>query len=320
MFVVAAAALAFPAQGQLPAPQEWAQMTGAAGVIEQMREVPVSVPAVPAPAAFYPARDDVLPGRRIVAFYGIPGAARSGPAHELSAEMLGRLRRQADEYRKLDSATPVLEGIDLVANVADRIAGGKGTYSHNLPSATVGEYVEFCAGHGLLLFLDLELGRDNIRNVLPSFLPILRRYPFVHLALDPEWAFPSGAGIPGRDYGSLPAADFNYAIDELAQIPGPRKILLIHQFRDSVLSSPEDKQAIDRRNPRVSVVLHVDSVGNFAAGAAAKRVQYAKWVGREWTELGGFKIFYDLERSFHPFTAAEVLKLNPAPLVVTYGN
>ena len=317
-------ALAFPAAAAAEGFEDWARPVEADAVIKEMRETqsrPAPAPA-PAPyAAFDPAEGAILPNHRIVAFYGIPRARRAGPAYEPTDDMLAKLHKQADEYRKLDPATPVVEGIDLVVNVADGIPGAKSAYSHDLSAATMSEYLDFCQEHDLVLFLDLELGRARLRDVLPRFLPLLQAYPLVHLAIDPEWSFPAGTGVPGTNVGSISADDINYAIRTLAAIPAryriPRKILVVHQYRASVLPS---KESIDRSNPDVSVVLHVDSVGGFAGASGLKKKEYAQWVGREWSPLAGFKLFYDIEKPFHMMTPEEVLALKPAPLVVTYGN
>lgn len=320
-----AAILLLSAAARARAAEPWLPAAPVQELVDEMRAVPrpptpALAPAPPSAAPFDPARDEVLPAHRVVAFYGIPRARRAGPAFELGGAMLRRLRAQADEYRRLDPATPVLEGIDLVVNVADGIPGPRALYSHDLGAATLGAYVEFCRENGLLLFLDLELGRARVRDVLPRYLPLLAREPFVHLALDPEWAFASGGGVPGVNVGSLSAEDVNDAIAALARLRrpgGPRKVLLVHQFRDSVLPS---KRRIEREAADVSVVLHVDSVGGFEGGSRLKRQEYARWVGREWDGPAGFKLFYDIERPYGMMSPAEVLALDPAPLVVTYGN
>lgn len=325
--VLILAALGAGRAGAAPAaPLDWAQTENAAALLSAARARPLDEDAPTkakdaADLAFDPDKDAVLPYKRVVAFYGIPHAAGTGPAYELNAAMLKKLQDQAAVYRQLDPATPVVMGIDVVVNVADGRPGPNARYDHDIGPTAVDAYVQFCAANDLLLFLDLELGRSSVRQVLPTYLPYLRKYPFVHLALDPEWSFPPGSGVPGYNYGALPAYDVNYVIDELAKVPEsarvPRKILILHKFRDSVLPG---QGLIDRANPRVSVVLHVDSVGKFAGGDSAKKQQYAQWVGREWTDLGGFKLFYDLERPFHLMTPQEVLALRPAPLVVTYGD
>ena len=115
------------------------------------------------PQAFDPAEGAVLPNRRVVAFYGVPGAAQTGPAATLDADVLERLRAQGAEYEKLDPAHPVALGIDLVASVPDSDPGPGGTYSHRIDNATMDRYVEFCRTNGLLLFLDLSFGWSDAR-------------------------------------------------------------------------------------------------------------------------------------------------------------
>ncbi len=282
--------------------------------------VATSTPS-PTPTPFDPNVGAALPNNRIVAFYGIPGAPVAGPAYAPTSAMLTQLQAQAAVYATLDPSHPVLLGLDLVVNVADGFPGPNGTYDHDVDAATVQSYITFCQQNNVLLFLDLELGRAQIRNVLPTYLPYLEQYSFVHLALDPEWAFPAHSGIPGYNVGFMEPGDINWVIDQLAAIPMqyhvPRKVLILHQFRDIVLPN---KSQIDKTSPDVSVVLHVDSVGNYNGGVVDKKMQYQQWVQQQWTNLGGFKLFYKLEAPYHLMTPQEVLAMQPPPLVITYGN
>lgn len=284
--------------------------------------VPPAPTSTPSPTPTYnPLVGAVFPGHRIVAFYGIPGAQVAGPAYQASDAMLAKLTTQAQAYQAADPHTPIMMGIDLVVNVADGQPGPNGTYSHDVDPSIVQQYIAFCQQHNLLLFLDLELGRAQIRNVLPTYLPYLQQNAFVHLALDPEWAFPANSGLPGYNVGSMSASDINWVIDQLGAIPPtyhvPEKVLIIHQFRDIVLTN---KALIQKDSALVSVVLHVDSVGNYNGAVNDKKTEYAKWVQQEWTGLGGFKLFYNLETPYHLMAPTEVLALTPPPLVITYGN
>jgi hypothetical protein len=284
--------------------------------------IPTSTPTItPSPTPFDPNVGAPLPNNRVVAYYGIPGAEPSGPAFELTTAMLARLKQTGNAYAALDPTHPVQLGIDLVANVADGFPGPSGTYDHNVDNATIQQYIDFCQQNNLLLFFDLEFGRAPIQATVKSFLPYLERYPFAELALDPEWAFPPyNPGIPGVNVGSLSATDINAIIGQMAAIPMqyhvPRKVLVIHEFRPEVLIHKEQIKA----DPLVSIVLHVDSVGDFPGASAEKIQQYAEWVKQQPIQYGGFKLFYNLETPYHLMTPKEVMALDPPPLVITYGN
>ncbi len=302
------------------------------------KQVVTTTPSSPSPSPpFDPDDNAILPQRRVVAFYAIPGAQPAGPAWKVDEQVLARLRAQGAEYERLDPAHPVALGIDLVASVPDRVPGPSGTYSHHLDPATLDRYVEFCRTNGLLLFLDLNIGWASPMAEFEFVRPYLT-LPFVHLAVDPEWMFPRHDGIPGVHLSNVRAADLNPLITALAEIPVrhrvPRKIMILHQYRPDGddLADPYDRGAAeiaDKRNlvadPRVDTVVHVDSVGGWPGDIELKTSQYTDWVSRDMARFGnfrygGFKIFYQLESRNRLMTPAEVLALQPAPMVVTYGN
>jgi len=291
----------------------------------------------PTPTPFDPNLGAVLPAHRVVAFYAIPDAEATGPAYELNSAMLQRLRAQGLEYQRLDPAHPVQPGIDLVASVPDGYPGPSGNYSHHLDPDTIQSYIDFCQQNGLLLFLDLNIGQAPVMSEVNFFLPYLERYAFVDLAIDPEWMFPRRDGIPGINLSNVRASDLNPVIEALAQLPMkyhvPRKILLIHQYRSDgdTLKDPYDAgqaEIADKRNllsdPRVDVVIHIDSVGGYSGDQVDKTWQYNNWVGKDMQmyhnfRYGGFKMFYHIEAKTL-MTPQEVLALKPPPLIVTYGN
>ena len=130
----------------------------------------------------------------------------------------------------------------------------------------------------------------------------------------------------------------NPIIEAIAAIPMkdhvPRKILIIHQYRPDGdgLKNPNDAgqaEIADKRDllydPRVDVVIHVDSVGGYRGDIRDKTFQYNEWVRQDMGKYhnflyGGFKLFYQHEAKVRLMTPKEVLSLKPAPMVVTYGN
>ncbi|BCL80695.1 hypothetical protein ccbrp13_31600 [Ktedonobacteria bacterium brp13] len=292
----------------------------------------------PTPVPFNPTIGAVLPTHRIVAFYAIPGAEATGPAYQLSSDMLGQLNTQADAYQKLDPSHPVDAGIDLVVSVPDSIPGPESYYSHHVDASTIQQYIDFCQQHNLLLFLDLNFGQAPIMQEVHFFLPYLEKYSFVEMAIDPEWMFPNKNGIPGVDLSNVTAAELNPIIEAVAAIPMkyhvPRKALIIHQYRGNGdglenSTSPGTAEIADKRDiisdPRVDVVIHIDSVGNYPGGSADKIAQYENWCRGDMHKYKnfqycGFKLFYNLEAPFGLMTPQQVLALSPSPMVITYGN
>ena len=150
--------------------------------------------------------------------------------------------------------------------------------------------------------------------------------------------FPRHDGIPGINLSNVRASDLNPIISALASIPMqyhvPRKILIIHQYRrdGDTLANPYDAgqaEIADKRNiiydPRVDVVIHIDSVGGYPGDHDDKIQQYTQWVQQDMHKYqnflyGGFKLFYKIEAKTSLMTPKEVLSLVPPPMVVTYGN
>lgn len=291
----------------------------------------------PSPSPFDPAVGAPLPTDRIVAYYAVPGAEATGPAWRLSEAMYRRLARQGAEYEKLDPAHPVKLGIDLVVSVPDRNPGPHGYYSHHVDSATVRQYMDFCQRHHLLLFLDLDFGRAPVMHELAAYLPYLR-HDYVQLAVDPEWMFPRGNGVPGVTLSNVRASDLNPIIDAVAAVSAryhvPRKVLMIHQYRSDGdgLSDPYDRHAAeiaDKRHLRdsdeVDVVIACDGVGGWPGDHQAKTSEYRHWVADDMHHYrnfryGGFKLFYNIEARTGVMTPRQVMSLKPAPMVITYGN
>jgi hypothetical protein len=252
--------------------------------------------------------------------------------------MLAALRRQGAAYEQLDPAHPVQLGIDLVVSVPDAYPGPNNYYSHHVDAQTIQAYIDFCSQHNLILFLDLNIGLAPIMSEVTFFLPYLEKYTFVHMAIDPEWMFPRHNGIPGINLSNVRASDLNPIIEAVAAIPMqyhvPRKILIIHQYRPDGdgLADPYDAaqaEIADKGDlifdPRVDVVIHVDSVGGYFGDIQDKRSQYHEWVEQDMKKYGnflygGFKLFYQHESKTRLMTPKEVLSLDPPPMVITYGN
>ena len=302
------------------------------------RAVATSTPTPTPTPIFDPDQGAVLPTHRVVAFYAVPFAEPTGPGYEPTDTMLAALRQQGAAYEQLDPKHPVQLGIDLVVSVPDGFPGPQNSYSHHVDAGTIQSYIDFCSKNDLLLFLDLNFGLSPIMDEVKFFLPYLEKYAFVHMAIDPEWMFPRHNGIPGIHLSNVRASDLNPIIEAVAAIPMqyhvPRKILIIHQYRPDGdgLKDPYDAgqaEIADKRNllfdPRVDVVIHVDSVGGYAGDIQDKRLQYSHWVQQDMEKYdnflyGGFKLFYQHEAEIRLMTPKEVLSLDPPPMVVTYGN
>jgi hypothetical protein len=257
----------------------------------------------------------ILPGKRIVAFYGNPLSKRMGILGELPPDdMLRQLDKEVAAWQKADPSTPVQPALHLIAVVAQGSPGRDRKYRQRADSALIERVYGWARSRNALLFLDVQLGRSTLQAELPRLVPFLRR-PDVHLGLDPEFAV-GDSGTPGRRIGRLDAADVNQAIDLLAAIVSadslPPKVLVVHRFTRDMLDH-SDRIHVD---PRVQVVIDMDGWGP----PWMKRESYRRYVARYPVEYTGFKLFYrnDTKAGDRLMTPAQVLALYPRPLYIQY--
>jgi hypothetical protein len=276
--------------------------------------VPPSTPvpaeeAPPPPPRVPPA--PLLPTHRIVAYYGHPGSKRMGILGELPPEkMLARLREQVKAWEKADPSTPVLPALDLIVTVAQPLPGKDGRYRARTSREIVAKVSDWADRCDCLLFLDIQVGRSNVREEIEPLLPLLRQ-PRVHLALDPEFSM-SQDRVPGTVIGSMDAESINYAIETLGRIVReenlPPKVLVVHRFTRKMVTGA-DRLASD---PGVQLVLDMDGFG----APPLKRATYNQYVANAGVPITGFKLFYHQDQPL--MTEADVLALSPIPFFILY--
>ena len=294
------------------------------------RYVPTAT-ATQTPVPFDPGTDAPLPNNRLILDYGIylSQIDHNGPASIYPFTFLPHLQELGKEYTAADPKHPAMLGLDLVVNVADSCQDGVVTLcDHDIQPNQLQAYIDYCQQNNLLLFLDFQFGRANVRDVVTHYLPYLTRYPFVELAIDMEFHFYSSSyGIPSYDVGNVTGEDINWVINQLAAIPVayhvPRKALILHQFRDGTFIH----ESVVKPSPLVSVVIHTDGFGP----PSEKIDGYTKYVTDSPISpiYGGFKLFtnyascpmtspgcsWDLPQ----WTPTDIVtKLNPAPLIISY--
>lgn len=273
---------------------------------------PIPVWPVGGPA---PLPGSVLPGKRIVAYYGNPFSKRMGALGEYPKdEMLARLDRELAAWRKADPSTPVQPALHLITTVAQGDSGKDGKYRLRHGDALTERVYGWATERNALLFLDVQVGLSTIRDELPRLERWLSR-PDVHLGLDPEFAMHNGVR-PGKKIGSLDAAEINWAIDWLAKLVTaknlPPKVLVVHRFTQPMLTNARNI----KRDPRVQVVIHMDGWGP----PSLKRDSYAAYIYAEPVQFAGFKLFYknDLRNGSTLMTPRDLLRLTPQPLYIQY--
>jgi hypothetical protein len=272
----------------------------------------------PADSALWPVKThpplpgSLLPEHRIVAFYGNPLSKRMGILGELPAEeMLPRLEKVAREWAAADSGQKVLPALHLIATVAQGYPGPARKYRLQMPDTLIRRVAGWAEERGWLLFLDIQVGVSNVEDELRVLVPYLK-YPYIHLALDPEFAMKDGKR-PGTDWmGRMDASEVNHAVEVLAQIVEkhqlPPKVLVVHRFTRNMLTNASQI----RLDPRVQVVIDMDGWGT----PGSKMGAYRWFVVRHPVQFTGFKLFYKNDKPM--MTPEQVLELYPKPLYIQY--
>jgi len=296
---------------QRPKPKTVAEGATSAGARALLgKPTPVWPVAGPAPLP-----GSILPGKRIIAYYGNPLSKRMGVLGEYPKdEMLAKLATEVAAWKRADPATPVQPALHLIAVVAQGDSGRDGKFRLRMTDSLIERTHRWAKEKNALLFLDVQVGKSTIQAELPRLDAFLLR-PDVHFGMDPEFSMKDGTK-PGKKIGTFDASDVNWVIDHLAKLVTkhtlPPKVLVIHRFTKKMLTNT-DKIKLD---PRVQVVIHMDGWGP----ASLKRDSYAAYVYAEPVQFTGFKLFYknDLKKGGPLMTPTQLLGLTPKPLYIQY--
>ena len=253
----------------------------------------------------------LLPDSQIVSYYGSPYTPDMGLLGTGDPETVAALvERHAAVYDELNGPTRVIPALHLVYAVAQPDPTTNGRYLQYANGDDVRRYIEVTQERGMLLFLDLQIGRSSVDAELARVLPYLRE-PNVHLALDPEFALASPE-VPGEAIGSIDSADIDEAqavLQRLVEREGlPAKLLIVHQFLDGMVRDGETIQ----RYPGVELIVDMDGFGP----AEIKKVKYERYASRSYATHAGIKLFMQHDPDL--MSEADVLSLQPTPAVVIY--
>ena len=258
------------------------------------------------------AQPSLFEGAQIVSFYGYPGIPVMGalgvyPPERVADEVV----RVAAEYDALNGERGVVPALHLIVAVAQPRPGSDGSYLSRIPDDLLATYVELARQRGLLLFLDVQVGWADPLNEVQRLEHALAE-PFVHLALDPEFATAAQRARPGTAIGSLGAADVNavqrYLAGLVADRALPPKILVLHQFLDRMLTDTDRYEASDA----VDVIIDMDGYGP----AHVKLTKYEWYALAPYAERAAIKLFYDWDAPL--LTPERVQALERPPDLVIY--
>ncbi|WP_299759545.1 hypothetical protein [uncultured Pontibacter sp.] len=257
----------------------------------------------------------VLPGKRIVAYYGNLLSKRMGILGELPPEqMLAKLDEEVANWTKADSLTPVQPALHAIVVTAQGHPSAGGKYRLRMTHKMIDDVLELAKQRDAIVFLDVQVGHSTLQEELPQLEKYLK-LPHVHLGIDAEFSMKNGK-VPGRSIGTFDAEDINYATSYMAGLVRehqlPPKLLIVHRFTQGMITN-SDK--IELR-PEAQVVMHMDGWGS----PALKKDTYRRYIQNEPVQFTGFKVFYknDHRKSPRLMTPEEIIALTPTPLYIQY--
>lgn len=206
---------------------------------------------------------------------------------------------------------PALRGaLELIVAVAQAKPTADGLYLERMPDSEVARYVEAAREHGLQLILDIQIGWGD---------PLLeaKRYerflvnPFVHIALDPEFATRRLGVAPGVAIGSLDAHSVNEVEEYLGGLVRvhhlPKKLLILHQFTPDML--PDTSRY--RGDPAVERVIDMDGFGP----PGAKLDAYNEFALAPYGHYPAIKLFFEWDEPLLANAQLDALARPPALLI-----
>ncbi len=243
---------------------------------------------------------------RLVTFYGSPWGRGLGILGNQPRDMTLRLLHNlAWEYAGF-SDRYVMPTYHMVTTVANQ---NPPEMRHLVDMPTIENWVSSANANGVASILDIQPGRIDIMTEFERIRHLLY-YPHVHLAIDPEFAM-TEEQIPNVHVGQLYADQINQvqaAMQDIAQEIGVNRVLILHQFKNSMLP---DKTLI-QNFPNVELV--IDSDGTFDTDI--KVFNYLQYANEPAFEYGGIKLFYVYDD--YLLTPEQVMALSPQPVIIIY--
>jgi len=260
----------------------------------------------------------------IVAYYGRPHVKSMGILGQYPlSTVIQKVKARARQYEKaLGKGQHVTPGFDLIYEMATSSPGKNGKYVITLPQKTVLQYIHAAQKNGLVVFIDVQLGKKTPAQAVRPILKYLK-YDNVHIAIDPEFSVDNLNVRPGKKIGSITGTQINevqYMMRDYINTHGIKddKILLVHMFTEHMVTG---KKAI-KYTKRVHLAMHLDGHGSPALKIKIYNGLYTN--ARAAKVVGGFKVFLKAD---HPvMKPRQVLGLDPVgnkrvrdmPKIITY--
>ncbi|MFT5195681.1 MAG: hypothetical protein ACI9EW_002813 [Cellvibrionaceae bacterium] len=294
-----------------PTPTETATPTATATPLATETLVPP--PSIPLPELnLVPGSPQSYLGQfTMVSYYGSPQGPSLGilgavPLYYTNGA-LRNLRAQYQPY--VQEGKFIIPAYHIITTVADAWPGPDNDYNHWLDWGVIEAWIAEAEKNGFGVVLDIQPAHADI-DVEFERLWGLMYNPHVHMAIDPEFVMLEGQ-TPGQQLGTMTAEQINAVQARLNSVGyeiGMNKVLIIHQFEDSMIPNKEQIQSF----PFVELVIDADGYGP----PGTKIADYHQYANEPGFEYGGFKLFYDWDSPV--MNPDEVMDLSPPPAVIIY--
>ena len=258
------------------------------------------------------------PGRRsrrtYVGLYGVPHSPVLGALGEQPVgDSVARAKRLARSYRRaVGGEIDIVPCFEIIATVASAGPGKDRNFSHEQPVGRLREAVHAAGEAGVYVLLDLQPGRTDFVTQARRYESLLRE-PHVGLALDPEWRLQRRQRHL-EQIGSVPIDEVNAVVHWLADLVDrdhlPQKMLLLHQFRRSMLP---DRERLDTSRDALAYVIQMDGQGPQSSKLETWRSVTADPPDNV---RFGWKNFYDEDQPVR--SPGGTMALDPTPAFVSY--
>ncbi len=273
-----------------PAPPPWDILPYLWHPLDNAPATPFAPLPAPPPLAIAPGNPTpYLSQFRLIGFYGSPEGRGLGIlGNQFRNETVRMIRGIIQEYQSYATDSryhmPLFHMITTVA---------KACVEPHLPNCTthvntdlIYDWIVTAENNNAAIILDIQAGRGSLLEEFNRVREFLY-FPHVHLAIDPEFRM-NDEQIPNQQIGQMDAADINMIQAEMNQIAlelGVNRVLVIHQFKDSMLTNKQDII----NYPHVELVINGDGYGP----PGPKIRNYLQYANEPGFEYGGFKIFTD---------------------------
>lgn len=202
----------------------------------------------------------LLPTHRFIALYGNPETPALGSLGEQPLEQaIARVKQLAEHYQTL-STEKIYPAFEIISSIASASPTENGDYSRETSIEKLKPWVDAAKVQGVYIVLDLQPGYTDFLTQAKYYEPLLKE-PHVGLALDPEWRLKPGQKHL-KQIGSVSAAEINSTAAWLADLTKqhdlPQKLLLLHQFKLSMIT---ERETLDTARPELAWCIQMDGLG-----------------------------------------------------------